>query len=349
MNEIKKEQIEKIVDDYISDFADRIKTRHINELNDPEGTLNSKINNVFIASLNDDAFTFYSALCRSFDSSFGKVLENIGNEIAKISYETQTEIDSYILDAQKTKIAELKNAYDTDSEHHIDPLVEHYNTFTCIRPNNIDSYRRNYKMDHCFYNREDDEYYIIQLKAGGDLDKVKAPAEKEKLLNDYFMLKNKITDEHKNSKIYIFFGAAYNKNGEGNEWKQTFVQGSFAPEELLIGKEYWNFVCDDDEGFNTVINQYRISCNKIKQAIMDIKAAYLPQNTYSAIECEDILDYTNSMDELLDVLSKQGYDEQSSIELLSRFLEENDTKLDEDKSIEDFVKEYKDAKNNKLN
>lgn len=54
----------------------------LNEVNNPEGVINSKKYNCFINELGEE-FMFYSAFVRSFDSSFGKVLENMGNSIAK--------------------------------------------------------------------------------------------------------------------------------------------------------------------------------------------------------------------------------------------------------------------------
>ena len=50
---------------------------------------------------------FYSAFVRSFDSSFGNVLENIGNSIAKLSYEVNGKIESYILPQQIQHISFL--------------------------------------------------------------------------------------------------------------------------------------------------------------------------------------------------------------------------------------------------
>lgn len=187
---------------------------------------------------------------RSFDSSFGKVLENIGNSIAKLSYEVRGRIDSYLLPQQSQHIDYLLQEYD----RHVKPTVN------------------DYKTDNYFYNPEKKEHYIIELKAGGDLDNKKSKAEKTELLQEYFLLKNKIigTDEE----ISIFLGTAYNKFGEGNEWKQERVQQYFADEELLIGYNYWNFVCNDDDGFNIVFNQYKISCQYIKDSLERIKRLY---------------------------------------------------------------------------
>ena len=75
-------------------------------------------------------------------------------------------------------------------------------------------------------------------------------------------------------KIKLFFGTAYNKYGEDSEWKQERVKQFFADDELLIGKDYWNFVCDDPEGFNIVFEQYKASSEYIKEALERIKVLY---------------------------------------------------------------------------
>ena len=72
----------------------------------------------------------------------------------------------------------------------------------------------------------------------------------------------------------MFFGTAYNKYGENAEWKQERVKQFFAEDELLIGKDYWNFVCDDPDGFNIVFEQYKQSSEYIKEALERIKVLY---------------------------------------------------------------------------
>lgn len=271
MNDVLKEQkniaIRQIVDLGIKNFAEGFELRYTAEVDDPEGVINSKKNNVFIAELGKE-FMFYSAFVRSFDSSFGKVLENIGNSIANLSYEVRGRIESYLLPQQSQHIDYLLAEYDK----HVKPSVSDYDNFSCVQPRNVESYMKNHETDNYFYNPEKKEHYIIELKAGGDLDNKKAKAEKTELLQEYFLLKNKLigTDED----VSIFFATAYNKFGEGNDWKQERVQQFFSDEELLIGKEYWNFVCDDDNGFEIVFEQYKISCQYIKDALERIKKLY---------------------------------------------------------------------------
>lgn len=213
---------------------------------------------------------FYSAFVRSFDSSFGNVLEKMGNNIAKLSYDVRGNISSFILPDQTQRIASILDNY---VDHVTLPDVNHYKGYTSIYPKDITSYKRDHVTDNYFYSAEKNEHYLIELKASGDLDNKKARAEKSALLEEYFLLLNKLKDDA-TAKIKIYFGTAYNKFGEGKPWKQERVRQFFSNDELLIGKDYWNFVCDDNNGFNIVFEQYKISAEKIRIALNKIKEIY---------------------------------------------------------------------------
>jgi hypothetical protein len=77
-----------------------------------------------------------------------------------------------------------------------------------------------------------------------------------------------------NDTIKIYFATAYNKFGEGAPWRQERVQTFFAEEELLIGKDYWNFVCNDPEGYQVIYNQYQSSSEYMRSALVRIKKQY---------------------------------------------------------------------------
>ena len=168
-------------------------------------------------------------------------------------------------------------------EKHVKPKISDYNTFSCLIPSDIRSFQKSHVTDHYFYNEEKKEHYLIELKSGGDLDNKKAKTEKLALLQEYFILKNSLINLFLNSsinglkpdeKIKLFFGTAYNMYGEGAEWKQERVKQFFADEELLIGRDYWNFVCDDEDGFEIIFEQYRKSASYIKDALERIKTLY---------------------------------------------------------------------------
>ena len=258
-----------IVDSAIEAFSTGLISRYTQEVEDVNGVINMKKNNCFIAELGDE-FMFYSAFVRSFDSSFGNVLEQIGNKIAKLSYEVRGNIKSFILPDQTQRIASILDSY---LSRVADPSVLHYEGYSSIYPPNTASFLRTHVTDNYFYCPEKNEHYLIELKASGDLDNKKARAEKSALLEEYFLLKNQLKDD-KTAHIKLFFGTAYNKFGEGNQWKQERVRQFFAEEELLIGRDYWNFVCNDERGFDIVFAQYKESAEKIREALTKIKGMY---------------------------------------------------------------------------
>lgn len=268
MEKNKELLIRKAVDNRIKEFSKNLENRYIKELDDPMGVINSKKNNVFINTLGSE-FIFNSAFCRSFDSSFGNVLEMLANDIASISYDVISEkISSYLLPQQTQHIDFIMSDY----ENHKKPEISDYSKFEAFIPKNVSSYTKSHVTDNHFYNPITKEHYIIELKAGGDLDNKKAKSEKVELLKEYFILKNELAGSDETVKI--FFATAYNKDGEEKEWKQERVKQFFADDELLIGKDYWNFVCDDKDGFNIVYDQYKVSSQYILDTIDRIKSLY---------------------------------------------------------------------------
>jgi hypothetical protein len=275
MEYFKVNSINQIVDASIKNFAEGLDIRYKNEIDNPNGVINSKRNNIFISELGDE-FMFYSAFVRSFDSSFGKVLENMSNNIAQLNYEVMSSngISSYILPQQQQQIDFMMSSYE-DKEK---PKISDYTDFKWINKRDTRSFETKHATDNLFYDKDTNTYYILELKAGGDLDNKKAKSEKIALLNEYFLLKNYLNDTNSYANVKIFLATAYNKDGEGNEFKNDRVRQFFCKEELLIGSEYWNFVCKDEHGFEVVIDQYRKSCNYIKKMLNNVKEMYFGEN-----------------------------------------------------------------------
>ena len=74
-----------------------------------------------------------------------------------------------------------------------------------------------------------------------------------------------------NTKIKLFFATAYNRFGEGKPWKQERVRQFFSDDELLIGKDFWDFVCKSDDGYNIVLESYKEKAGLIKSSLDSIK------------------------------------------------------------------------------
>jgi hypothetical protein len=84
--------IQIIVRTAVESFARGFQTRHEGEVDDPEGTINMKIHNVFIEALGRE-IQYYTALVRSFDSSLGNMLETLAINIASLSFEVKRNVE----------------------------------------------------------------------------------------------------------------------------------------------------------------------------------------------------------------------------------------------------------------
>ena len=94
------------VESYASGFQDR----HSAEVNNPNGTINMKIHNVFIAALGSE-IQYFTALVRSLDSSLGNMLETLAVNIARLSFEVYKSVEGPLSLAQTQGIAELLERY----------------------------------------------------------------------------------------------------------------------------------------------------------------------------------------------------------------------------------------------
>jgi hypothetical protein len=258
--------IRAIVKASVESYASGFETRHIAEYDDPNGTINMKIHNIFIAALGPE-IQYYTALVRSLDSSLGNMLEKMAINIAQLFYEVSQSVTGELYPSQTAKIAELLEAYKSRRQK---PQISDYKNF--VKLSRDDAREKTHVSDYYLVDKDTDEHYLIELKTGGDLDNKKARSEKEAILEQYAILSNQLGD---GNKIHIYFATAYNRFGEGKPWKQERVKQFFATNELLIGKDFWNFVCKSEQGYEIVIDEYKKHADLILDALNNIKRKYL--------------------------------------------------------------------------
>jgi hypothetical protein len=267
--EFSEKAIRKLVSSNVHTFAQTFSERHISEFDNPEGTLNMKIHNVFIAVLGDE-IQYYTALCRSFDSSLGNMLETLAINIAGLFYEVSNNVTGELYPEQTAKIAELLEAY----KNRQNPRKVSVNDFDELRKIKklTKVQEKTHISDYYLFDKETNQHFLIELKIGGDLDNKKARSEKEALFEQYAILSNKLG---KNAKIKCYFATAYNRFGEGKPWTQGRVRQFFSEEELLIGEDFWNFICKSEKGYEIVIDEYKNNAHIIREALEQIKQQYL--------------------------------------------------------------------------
>ncbi len=264
----KREAIGSLVETAVESYATGFQARHEGEVENPDGTLNMKIHNVFIAALGPD-IQYYSALVRSLDSSLGNMLEKLAINIAKFSYEVKREVQGPLGPEQTAKIADLLEKY--KRRELTPPSIDDYQPLR-TKPTDDKLSVKRHDSDYYLIDKETGENYLVELKIGGDLDNKKARSEKEALLEQFAILSNTLPDDQN---INIRFATAYNRYGEDKPWKQERVRQFFADEELLIGRDFWNFVCKTDEGYKIVLGAYKEHAHFITEALDSIKSTYL--------------------------------------------------------------------------
>lgn len=122
-----------------------------------------------------------------------------------------------------------------------------------------------------FYLIDKNNHFLIELKKGGNIDVKKVHGEKQRLIDaKNYLIK---TISHKNIKIYM--AVCYNMYGEGATWKQQQVLHEFDRKELLIGSQFWNFICKSPNGYRWVLDAYKENFHYIQTAISSVKKLYL--------------------------------------------------------------------------
>lgn len=263
----KRAEIARLVQASVEAFAIGFRARHEGEVHDPDGTINMKIHNVFIAALGEE-LQYYTALVRSLDSSLGNMLEALAMSIARLFFEVRRQVEGPISQEQTEGIATLLERY---KSHVLKPSTTDY-SFLREGPEEGRVAHRRHESDYYLTDRETEERYLIELKIGGDLDNKKARSEKEAILEQYAILSNTLPRE---ANIRVLFATAYNRFGEGKPWKQERVRQFFADDELLIGRDFWNFICRAEDGYDTVLGAYRESAPLITEALEGIKSVYI--------------------------------------------------------------------------
>lgn len=226
-----------------------------------------KIHNVFIVALGKE-IQYYSALARSLDSSLGNMLEAMAINIAKLFYEVHTSVDGHITTGQINHISDILESYTRNTK---EPEVKDYQQLR-KKLSSKDIINKRKASDYYLIDEENNSHHLIELKIGGDLDNKKARSEKEAILEQYAILSNSLPA---NSKITIHFATAYNRYGEGKAWTQSRVLQFFSKDELLIGKDFWNFICKSNNGYAIVIDEYTKSAPLINSTLNKIKKSYL--------------------------------------------------------------------------
>lgn len=259
-----KKHIEKAGNNFKSDYNKNSGSKFNN--------IENKYNNIFISGLGDEVVV-YSALMRSLDSSLGNTIEQMALEIAKaVGYKVSQGVDGSLSKDTIQNIAILLEQY----KNKTNPKKVSIEDYEIIKKSALETEgeQKFHNSDYLLKKEKDGvlELSLLELKIGGDLDNKKARSEKEAIFEQYAILVHQYKEKIENGTAVIntYFATAYNKNSidSGKErWTQGSVKLFFAPEELLIGKDFWNFICDDEDGWKVIKEEYNKHSHILKDSI----------------------------------------------------------------------------------
>jgi type II restriction endonuclease TdeIII len=255
--------IEAVVAREVEDFA-RGFARDYSPTGKKIRNIRNKSNNPFILALGED-IVIYSALMRSLDSSLGNRLQQIAQALAQESYHFSKRVSGHVPVAADAQIATLISEY---LHKERTPLASDADTLFPATQAGGQTIYREHESDYHLVRRDDPkQHFLLELKIGGDLDNKKAESEKRALLEQYAILKHNVAPD---ARIRLYFATAYNMQGEDTEWKQERVGQFFGTDELLIGRDFWNFICDRPDGNDLVLAAYRAHAQHLREALAEI-------------------------------------------------------------------------------
>jgi hypothetical protein len=260
------ELINQVLQEQIPAFADKFRKKYTLSGGSGLKNLIYKANNPFILALGGE-IVIYSALMRSLDSSLGNCLESIARSIAEASYHVNKRVEGNVPIGVDRHISELMNDYFSKKRK---PKLIDLEEITVVGSDLERTEHKTHQSDYHLVKKSDErQHFLLELKIGGDLDNKKARSEKHALLEQYAILKYS-PHVRPDSVIRLYFATAYNKFGEEGVWKQERVRQFFGDDELLIGRDFWNFICDSDEGNRMVLDAYKKHAYLLKEALEDI-------------------------------------------------------------------------------
>lgn len=256
--------VDKIIKIEIKDFSEQFFKDYCSKKGKKRSNIENKKNNIFIAALGKNVM-LYSTLMRSLDSSLGNRIEKIAKLIAKKNYIVRKKVEGQISQKSIRAIASLLESYKSTPRRPKDADIGSIYK----ESGSSKKFKREFTDYYLTLKSDTSKKFLIELKIGGDLDSKKARSEKEALLEQYVILRNSREIES-SDKVKILFCTAYNKYGEGQDWKQGRVRRFFSDSEIKIGRDFWDFFCNSPKGYEVVKASYLKHSHFLKSALEKI-------------------------------------------------------------------------------
>lgn len=255
-NRSHRRAIENIVEKQCTEMYGEFRDAHIAQLAHKRGIWAPGAGNPMVGGVFSAIDMSQSALQRSLETRAGKTFENISREVGELSYKVRNSVPvDALTDEQQRSVAQLMSMLDdkwpVGSE--ISGLANRDDT------RNVLDYQRIFeslflkdpaRVVDGEFTSEDDTRHLVEVKASGKLNKSGSRAEKLKLVSTAVGYANHIRREGGQvPQITIHLCTALDGDLAS---VSPFVRQYWLKEELMLGRQFWGFITQLDDGAEVV-------------------------------------------------------------------------------------------------
>lgn len=252
-----KEETKKQVESIISNKFQFLIVRYNREIDKRVSEFNNIWFNKTIPSID-----VFDSLCHSIKISFGKVYEDIIKLIAKENFEIlPKKLKGFIT---KKTLGVIRTIVD---ENRYDKKLNIPEEFKRIRRAQENSRIRGKTMSTNVdvVLKKNNNLYLIEIKSGGKHDIGKAQKIKDENLTNFALGISNVDN------VKSFVALTYNPAGEEKEFSWGFMKSFFINKEnMLIGKDFWNFVGQNDKTYSELVEIFDNVGTKYEKELLGV-------------------------------------------------------------------------------
>lgn len=273
-------QVGAVVHQFLEEFTRRYEEKRLAEMAKGEGLL-AKIGNDFYLEM-DLEYAAYSTVTRSFDSALGTCLQNLVISLASLTYVVQPGTENKLQNPlskrqQQAITAMLERGVTAELlEQLADPAARiDADAAAELAASNPKAKEDKSQCDMLVLLplRNGLVPVALELKFGGMLDDKKAQAEKRGLL-EYCARYHNLHGVMPQLALAVLYDV---NDRTGKDWSCATVQNAFAPEELLVGRTFWNLVMGASDGYDVFMSFYRPASRQFNAMVKRLVHAFVAQ------------------------------------------------------------------------
>lgn len=262
-------ELHRVVRERLNDFARDYRKRRLADM-EAGGGLLDKLGNPFFSRFPLE-YAAYSTISRSLDSALGTEIEELMVVLAgqafgtdAVLHQSRNGIKGALTLAQSQAIAGALSEDAPAKSVDFDQLATSEDAVE-------GSAERCMRRVDVLIRHPSGQVAAIETKFGGQLDVKKSKAEKKALLEFSAVYFNEtgVTPA-------VVLGVLYDVHDHsGKPWRQGSVNKYFDQNELLVGRNFWNFVLDASDGYDVFIGAWQDASGRLGDLVEELRDRFV--------------------------------------------------------------------------